>query len=150
MNVAWLIHRYHTAVSSIAYLTSILWICLACPAHAYTDVDGRMRMRSTRYVCSRACAFAYPPRKSNSRSFYRKSSWIDSREKSRINSFLLENCRPKKGTAMPGFEPSTLSMPRMPIRYDALDRSTTTAGFTYWLLDIWGRLDFFIYRSSLP
>ena len=50
--------------------------------------------------------------------------------------FLREYCRPKKGTAVPGFEPSTLSMPKTPMRYDALDRSTTTAGWHHWIIII--------------
>ena len=58
------------------------------------------------------------------------------RMRERINSFicacaqaLVRLFRAQKRTERAGFEPSTLSMPRTPMRYDALDRSTTTAGF---------------------
>ena len=66
------------------------------------------------------------------RALYESRDYID-REliSSRTISFFAEYCRPKKGTAIPGFEPSTLGMPKASMRYDALDRSTTTAGLLH-------------------
>ena len=45
--------------------------------------------------------------------------------------FLREYSHPKKGTAIPGFEPSTFEYRyKTPMRYDALTNSATTAGIS--------------------
>ena len=56
------------------------------------------------------------------------------REIRKFASFLREHCRLKKGTAMPGFEPSTLSY-LVCYEISALDRSTTTAGYIQKMFD---------------
>ena len=52
------------------------------------------------------------------------------------NSYSTTYFAQKRTEETAGFEPSTLSMPRMPMRYDALDRSTTTAGLEPLILNI--------------
>ena len=73
---------------------------------------------------NRGCVCAWASARACATGLIRSSAHAHSRINSRIILFLPKNCRPKKGTAMPGFEPSTLRCLKRR-EFDALDRSTT-------------------------